>query len=211
MEQNCPLCSSKSEKFINYRNKIYYSCTGCLSIFVDPSTFLKPDDEKGRYLEHNNDVFDQGYREFVSPLFKAVTSKFTPNHQGLDFGSGTGPVVSQMLHEVGYSIKQYDPFFENIPELLKLKYDYIVCGEVIEHFYFPHKEFELLRSMLKPNGELICMTNIYSESVDFLRWKYKDDPTHVFFYHQNAFEFILKEFGFSNLQVENRLVQLTAD
>lgn len=211
MEQNCPLCFSKGEKFINYRSKDYYSCTGCSSIYVDHLTFLNPKDEKERYLQHNNDVNDPNYREFVRPAFNAVTSRFNQDHLGLDFGSGTGPVISQMLKEKGYNIKQYDPFFENIPELLTLKYDYIVCGEVIEHFYFPHKEFKQLHSMLMPKGELICMTYPYSESIDFLSWRYKDDATHVFFYHQNAFEYILKEFGFCNLSVENRLVKFVTE
>jgi 2-polyprenyl-3-methyl-5-hydroxy-6-metoxy-1,4-benzoquinol methylase len=164
-------------------------------------------DEKARYLEHNNDVFDEGYRSFVRPVTNAVTNSFTSQHHGLDFGSGTGPVISEVLKEKGYSIVQYDPFFLNKPELLTRKYDYIVCCEVIEHFSNPLKEFGLLREMLNPAGELICMTHIYSEIINFDKWYYKDDATHVFFYHRKAFEFIKLEFNFSELIIENRLVR----
>jgi SAM-dependent methyltransferase len=210
MEHNCPLCFNQGELFLNYRNRNYYRCSGCLSVFIDSSTFLNPDEEKGRYLEHNNDVFNEGYRKFVDPVVKAVTSKFNTNHRGLDFGSGTGPVVSQILNENGYEIVQFDPYFKNDTDLLERKYDYIVCCEVIEHFNNPHKEFELLRSMLNTGGELICMTNIYNETIDFLNWHYKDDPTHVFFYHRQAFEYIVKKYGFNDLRIENRLVRLMA-
>lgn len=203
----CPLCSGRSQLFTNYRKRDYYRCDKCKSLFVDPKALLNQADERARYLEHNNDVFDKGYRSFVSPIINAVTNGFNPQHQGLDFGSGTGPVISEVLKEKGYSIVQYDPFFLNKPELLKRNYDYIVCSEVIEHFYNPRKEFGLLYEMLNPGGELICMTHIFSEEIIFEKWYYKDDATHVFFYHHMAFEFIKSEFNFSELIVENRLVR----
>lgn len=207
MLHKCPLCSGISKSFANYRERDYYQCSQCNSLFVDPTDLLNHADEKARYLEHNNDVFDERFRNFVSPIINAVTNKFNPQHLGLDFGSGTGPVISEVLKEKGFSIEQYDPFFHNKPELLKGKYDYIVSCEVIEHFYNPLKEFGMLCEMLNRGGELICMTHIYSEEINFKKWNYKDDPTHVFFYHHKAFEFIKSEFNFSELIIENRLVR----
>jgi len=100
-------------------------------------------------MTHNNDVNDSGYHKFVSPIVNAVLNDFLPEHKGLDFGAGTGPVISKLLTDRNYQIKQYDPYFFNLPELLQKKYDYIVCCEVIEHFYDPDKEFQLLKSLLK--------------------------------------------------------------
>jgi len=82
----------------------------------------------------------------------------------------------------------------------------VACCEVIEHFYNPSKEFKLLKELLAPNAKLYCMTDIYNENTDFASWYYKNDATHVFFYHAKTFEWIQKEFGFSGLLIEGRLV-----
>ena len=50
------------------------------------------------------------------------------------------------------------------------------------------------------------MTSIYSEDIDFDSWTYKDDITHVFFYHQKALEWIKKEIGFSHLELKENLI-----
>lgn len=91
--------------------------------------------------------------------------------------------------------------------MLKFKYNYIICCEVIEHFHFPQKEFTLLRSLLKPGGILYCMTEIYSEDIDFINWHYKNDPTHVFFYHKDALKWIQEHFRFSEVKKKNRLIE----
>ena len=80
---------------------------------------------------------------------------FTSKHTGLDFGAGTGPVISKVLKDNEYKIKQFDPFFHNYPELLKEKYDYIVCCEVMEHFYDPAKEFAGIDEQLNKAIEVI--------------------------------------------------------
>ena len=106
-------------------------------------------------------------------------------------------------------MKLYDPFFWNDPALLQNRYDYIACCEVVEHFHDPCKEFGLLRSLLKPNGSLYCMTKSYTEDIDFQRWHYKNDPTHVFFYHAKAFTWIESHFKFSAVSIEDRLIHFT--
>ena len=50
------------------------------------------------------------------------------------------------------------------------------------------------------------MTSIYSEDIDFDSWTYKDDISHVFFYHNKALEWIRKRNGFSQLTIENNLI-----
>ena len=169
---------------------------------------LRPDpvSEKSRYEEHINDVNDLGYQNFVLPITSSVLKDFSPTDKGLDFGAGTGPVISKILADNNYSIVQYDIFFHNYPDLLKTKYNYIVCCEVIEHFYHPKKEFELLLNLLQPNGKLFCMTDLYNENIDFHKWYYKNDQTHVFIYHKNTIEWIQKEIGFSDITIDGRLI-----
>jgi SAM-dependent methyltransferase len=204
MSEACPLCHHPGALLQDE----FHTCQNCAGIFRAAAFLPTPEAEKSRYETHNNDIHDPRYQQFVSPITQAVLAGFTKHHQGLDFGAGTGPVISYLLQKQGYDIQQYDPFFHPAPELLRATYDYIVCCEVIEHFQHPDKEFELLRKLLKPNGSLFCMTVVYEESIDFGSWYYKNDPTHVFFYRSETLRWIKNQFGFSSLQIENRLIQL---
>jgi SAM-dependent methyltransferase len=163
-------------------------------------------EEKTRYEEHLNDVTDIRYQNFVSPIVKAVKSSFPINTLGLDYGSGTGPVISKVLGDDGYQLRQFDPIFCNDLSALQLRYDYIVCCEVIEHFHAPAKEFELLKSLLKPNGALYCMTHLYTKDIEFGNWYYKNDNTHVFIYQCETLFKIKDLFKFSSLTIEGRLI-----
>ncbi len=202
----CPLCSTLSDTFYTIRKKGWYQCPGCRGIFLERPSLPGKDKEISRYKEHNNDVDDPRYRRFTSPVVKAVLRDFLPEHIGLDFGAGTGPVISKMLEEKNYRILQYDPFFHNNPALLEGSYDYIISCEVIEHFHRPAEEFALLKSLLRHKGKLYCMTDLYREETEFRTWYYKDDPTHVFFYMEETLAFIKERFGFSSLEVSDRLI-----
>ncbi|MCK5682868.1 class I SAM-dependent methyltransferase [bacterium] len=206
MENQCPLCNSKSTIFYQYKKNLYHQCNNCLGIFPDKSLVLDSESEKARYKEHNNDVEDKNYQKFVFPITASILRDFTQKHVGLDFGAGTGPVISKVLEDNGFNIRKYDPFFHDYPELLKNKYDYIACCEVMEHFHDPKKEFCLLKQLLKPNGKLYCMTDIYDKSIDFHKWYYRNDATHIFIYHRNTIHCIKKEIGFSNVSIDGRLV-----
>lgn len=201
----CPLCKSKSDLFYQ-KGKTYHLCRTCKGIFLNPDYYLNKNSEKLRYETHNNDVDDPRYQEFVSPITESVLDDFDTNSIGLDFGAGTGPVISKILSDKGYKINQYDPFFINKPEMLEQQYDYIICCEVIEHFHNPKKEFELLNRILNKNGKLYLMTEIYDTSINFEKWYYKNDPTHVFLYQEKTFEIIKEEFNFKNYQIKDRLV-----
>jgi len=204
--KKCKLCFAAIEILTSFRAKCYYRCTHCQSIMMDPAGYLSSEAEKSRYDQHNNDVNDQGYRNFVKPLVETILNKYSPGARGLDYGAGSGPVAAAMLEEKGYRVNLYDPYYWNNKTLLDAKYDYIICCEVIEHFTRPAEEFRLLRSLLCEGGSLVCMTDITSDSLDFEKWYYKNDPTHVFFYHPLALKWIKKEYGFSSLTVEKRLI-----
>lgn len=202
---SCPLCKKETE---NSPLRGFYACFGCNSIFRSPDDYLTWEEEKKRYELHENDSEDPGYQRFVAPIVQAVLKDFKPGHLGLDFGAGTGPVIFKILSEQGYIIKLYDPFFHSHPEYLEQTYDFIVCCEVIEHFYDPYKEFALLRKLLKPGGRLYCMTHLYADEVSFEKWYYKGDPTHVFFYRVDTLEWIKEQFQFHQLWIKDRLIIL---
>jgi hypothetical protein len=205
MNKKCPLCETQSDDFFQDTQK-YYKCINCHSIFVDENDLPDGESEKKRYEMHENDPSDKGYRKFVSPITSSILNDFKKDHVGLDFGAGTGAVICEVLKEQGYNIFAYDPYFYPNKELLNVKYDYIASSEVIEHFYHPKKEFEMLKGMLKDGGKLYLMTDIYDESIDFASWYYKNDPTHVFLYHKDAFEYIREKFEFKSVKVKGRLI-----
>lgn len=204
--EECPLCKSEANIFSKTKDYIYFCCKICRGIFMGKDFLPDIAEEKHRYELHNNDVNDPQYQEFVSPIVNAVLTQHKKDEVGIDFGAGTGPVISKILTDNHFNIKQYDPFFHNHPELLNKKYDYIVCCEVIEHFHKPIKEFALLKSILNEGGNLFCMTNIYTPDIDFVSWYYRNDNTHVFFYTNETLHFICKKFGFKKVIVSKDLI-----
>jgi len=205
----CPLCHAESEKLFCHRNHPYYLCPNCRGLFLGKHHLPDEISEVTRYHEHHNDVYDIRYQNFVSPVVNAVLNDFSTVHKGLDFGAGTGPVITKMLKDHGFQITPYDPFFYPHPELLRLKYDFIVSCEVVEHFHDPAREFELLRSLLKKGSKLYLKTKLYHDGIDFRKWNYKDDQTHVFFYQEETFEYIKNAFRWSKLEINQELIILS--
>ena len=200
---NCPLCHSS---LIQKKNAQFYDCSTCFALVKDAQLYLSTEEEKKHYEKHNNDVNDVGYQNFVSPVTQFVLQHQKTSHKGLDFGSGTGPVISKILTDNQFSITQYDLYFEPIKERLNSKYDYIVCSEVWEHFQQPDKELIQLAKMLKANGRLIVMTLLYSDEIDFEKWHYRLDVTHVFIYRNKTMEFIASKFNLELELMTDRLI-----
>ncbi len=203
---SCPLCTSKSALFYQQNDRYFFQCSTCYGIFLDQKLRLDSSKEIIRYQLHKNDVEDINYQKFVSPITAAIQRDFTKEDTGLDFGAGTGPVISKVLQDNKFQIAQYDPFFHKHLNLLKSTYNYIACCEVMEHFYHPKKEFNLLKNLLKPNGNLYCMTVLFDDTLNFHDWYYKNDPTHVFIYHHKTIQWIKENIGFSKATINERLI-----
>tara|TARA_R110002050_G_scaffold4019_11_gene20505 strand:- start:67 stop:684 length:618 start_codon:yes stop_codon:yes gene_type:complete len=200
----CPLCNSLAKLF--YKNT-HYKCECCAGVFKAKEFHLIGEAEKNIYEKHKNDSSDKRYQNFLSPITNSVLNDNPTNSIGLDFGCGKDSAIIKVLKDNGYEINGYDLFYLDDKTLLKQKYDYITSSEVIEHFQEPNKEFALLKSLLKDNGSLYLMTDIYDESIDFDKWYYKNDPTHIFMYQRKTFEWIKDSFGFSRVEIEGRLIR----
>lgn len=205
-ENTCPLCLETGELFYQQKKQTFLLCPQCKGIFVPTPLRPAPSEEKERYLKHHNDISDPGYQAFVSPMVEAICRDFSPEHKGLDFGAGTGPVISAMLAEKNYQTQLYDPFFHPNDAFLQQEWDYIICCEVMEHFYHPRESFALLFRLLKKGSKLFCMTGIYHAGKNFNHWHYKNDITHVFIYQQDTLQWIQQHWGFSKLTVEENLI-----
>lgn len=175
---------------------------------MHPDDLATPEEEIKRYETHNNDISDPGYRKFVSPLVKEIALRHHADDKGLDFGAGTGPVITHMLKQQQYNIRAWDPFFIPDDELLEETYDYIVACEVIEHFHDPAAEFRRFKDMLNPYGTLLIKTDPWTGETSFDEWYYKNDETHTFFYHPETFEWIKDRFQFKDLIIDKRVILL---
>ena len=205
----CTLCDTKTTLFSEYQKRAFYICNNCETVLLHPDYYLNSHQEKERYDLHSDDVTAIGYQNFVKPITQNVIKNFNKNDKGLDFGCGKTEIVKYVLAQSDYNIKGFDPFYFNDVTLLDLKYNYITSCEVVEHLYNPHKVFKQLFDMLLPGGKLFLKTSLYSLDLNFEKWWYKNDPTHVTLYTKKSFEYIEKALGFSKLEISKQLIILS--
>ena len=188
---SCPVCQgSKTELFDRIDHKNYFRCSTCMAIFLDSRSHLSFQDEKERYAQHNNDIYDLEYRMFLSRLYEPMVQKLPVGAMGLDYGCGPGPALVQMFKEAGFVMDLYDPYFFPEKSCLNKRFKFITCTEAAEHFYNPYEEFDKIDGILEQGGWLGIMTNFFDESINFKDWYYRKDPTHVVFYTEQTFKVI---------------------
>jgi SAM-dependent methyltransferase len=214
---NCPLCENEADYFLNYKDKSghrnYYKCKHCYSVHLATNEILNAQEEILRYKMHNNDVEDERYQKFVSPITDSILQEQLNTADGLDYGCGPGPVITHLLRKNGFkNIHLFDPYFYPQHKLLNKSYHFIICCEVIEHFSNPKKEFQLIKNLLKHEGKLYGKTELIPDEIkagDFQNWWYKNDPTHCFFYSRKTLSYLTSTFGFSKLEMEDKFFILS--
>ena len=108
----CPVCKGPDiELFDQIDQKDYFRCNNCCVIYLDSESYLPFEDEKERYAQHNNDIYDSEYRTFLSRLYNPIVQKLPAGAMGLDYGCGPGPALVHMFREAGFVMDLYDPFF----------------------------------------------------------------------------------------------------
>lgn len=182
MEQSCKICNTQNTSIIKTKdNKVYHLCKDCRFIRLDPEWHPLPELEKKRYDLHQNDINDQGYRDFLHTAIDKALPFLNKNMKGLDFGCGPAPVLAHLMGNQGYHCDYYDPFY--YPELPGKNYDFIFATECLEHFHNPLTTIREILSKIRHKGLWIIKTNFWKESQDFQNWHYRRDDTHVGFFH----------------------------
>lgn len=206
MKPLCPLCKSPSGKFFKNEINHFHLCPECGAIFRDRRQLMNESEEKNRYLHHISSMEDTGYYNFVRPIIKKVKQELDKGSVGLDYGCGHTPVLSEHLKKNGYEMSVFDPIFHKDPKIFNRLYDFIVCCEVMEHFYHPMEEFQKLSNLLPSSGKLICKTHLFEPELNFDSWYYKNDPSHVMIYQQSTLHWIRKNCRFRHVKIDQRLI-----
>lgn len=173
----------------------YYCCRNCSLIFVPPGQRISRKEEFSRYELHENDPSDPRYRKFLNRMYTPMMERIGENCKGLDFGSGPGPALSVMFEERGHQMNIYDSFYQKNRSVFEQTYDFITATEVIEHLFDPLFELERLWSCLKTGGYFGIMTKRPPGKMEFQKWHYKNDDTHIAFYSKETFRWIGKRWN----------------
>ncbi len=195
-DETCRLCAAKGTVFGSLQSdpRVFFRCETCGSVFLGRANLLSPEDEEKRYLQHRNQRTPE-YEKFLNRLLAPLVQVVPPGSQGLDFGCGPVPVLSEMLTEQGFQMQNFDPFFFSNSRALEAEYDFVTCSETVEHFHEPLTGWTQLHARLRPGGRLGVMTQMRTQWEGFFDWHYPRDPTHVQFYSPRTMRWIGHKFG----------------
>lgn len=191
---SCPLCEELSILPLPpLDDKTYYHCRSCDLILLSPSCYLSRDQERERYLLHNNTRENTGYVKMFQDFLKNTIFPFVQERgRALDFGCGPGPVLGALLEEAGFLVELYDPFF--FPQQLTgPPYLLVTATEVLEHIGDSKGVFLQFKDLLQTGGYLALRTCLHPGPERFSDWWYRKDPTHVVFYSWRTFCYLQEE------------------
>jgi SAM-dependent methyltransferase len=192
--QTCPLCRSTDTKYKSTLfSRNFHECKNCFLIFVDPAQHLKKEEERARYELHENSIENKGYCTFLNRLAEPFSSVLEKGSVGLDYGCGPGPTLSKLLSQKGHTMFDYDPLFFPDKQHLERQYDFITSTEVFEHFHDPAREIPYILSLIRPGGWLAVMTEMIPPDIEFEKWHYICEPSHVCFYHDRTMHWIAEK------------------
>lgn len=191
----CPLCGASAHPFAQAHGRRYAGCAACGLAFLDPAQRPTPEEELAEYRLHRNDPADPFYRRHLAKVTVPLGARLPPGAEGLDHGCGPGPALIAMMEEAGFSMRGYDPFFRPDRDALARRYAFVTCTETAEHFHRPDLEWARLAGLLEPGGVLAVMTRLLTEAVDFPRWSYIRERSHVVFYRPRTMEWLAARFG----------------
>ncbi len=195
----CIICQSDTRTLTDpVLNKpepvIYHVCETCGLITKAPFSHPTHQDEKTLYTHHNNSLENVGYVNMFNRFIAVAVDPFITTGSGLDFGSGPGPVLYELLKQKGFVMDHYDPYFHNDESIFKKTYDLITSTEVFEHLSDPLTTFKQLANMVNKDGFLAIMTSFHPNDDDaFLSWWYRRDPTHIAFYNETTFTYLMNQ------------------
>jgi hypothetical protein len=198
-------------------SRLHCACPACDLRFIPSLFHLSPEEEYKRYLLHQNDAANTGYVKFLTVAVDCLKTHIGHLQPALpkvlDYGSGPGPVLVQLLNREGFMAIGYDPNFGDrsasdcvvTDSLTGLGlFDAVVSTEVVEHFRAPREEWAKMVSLIRPGGFLIVVTSLVVPGIDLSFWYYANDPTHITFYSESTLGHIGKQCGLSIVETNRQ-------
>lgn len=169
----------------------YAICDHCELITKTPASHPSNKAEKAQYETHENGMDNTGYINYLSRFAETAVDPFIKQGRGLDFGSGPGPVLYELLKQKGFIMEHYDPFYHPDKSYQNKHFDLITTTEVFEHLKHPKETFEHLIKRLRPKGILAIQTEFHPNNDQvLLDWWYRRDYTHITFYTVQTFNYL---------------------
>ena len=185
---SCPLCQTSVNAFFSKdKKREYFHCYQCWLVFVPQPYHLSDAAEKAEYDLHENSLEDPHYRRFLSRLYEPMMDRVRPGQAGLDFGCGPAPALADMFTQAGLSMAVYDKYYRPENAVFDTHFDFVTASEVVEHLANPMCEIDKIWRCIRPGGYLGIMTKRWISAEKFSGWHYKNDPTHIVFFHLNTF------------------------
>lgn len=200
---HCPLCHHSPLELVVKETKgalvdrEFWRCGECHLISVPPAFQIDDAEEKALYDLHENDSDDPSYRGFLNRIAQPLLKLLPKSALGLDFGSGPGPTLSNMLETAGHRCALYDKYYAADESVWDRQYDFITATEVFEHLREPAAVLESLLTHLQPHGYLALMTQRWISEDRFKNWQYRNDPTHIIFMHEQTCHWLAATYGMS--------------
>ena len=209
MISNCRLCHSSSvHPYLSAERPFrasYLICSNCGLVYLDECFLLEKFEEQSQYKLHQNDKRDPGYVNFLYKCLTPTLKQLGPGMKGLDFGCGPYPMLVELMHEEGFEMDGFDPYFFPSTHELEDKYDFVISTEVVEHFNDPHLSWNDMVAKVAKGGFLSVMTSLRYENIDFKSWHYRHDKTHVSFYSEKTMNWIADFFKLEVVAIEKNV------
>jgi hypothetical protein len=201
----CLVCATEPAKpYSEGAAQDYLKCPHCGLVWVNPQHFPSLEREKRRYLQHKNSLEEPAYLDYLARAAAPVADLQPPGARGLDYGCGPVEGMKHVL-EPRLRVDSYDPIFFPREELLKFRYDFVLCIEAAEHFHDPLTEFARIDSTLVQGGILVVSSLLLPAPSEFSRWHYRRDFTHVVFYAEETVHWLAAHFGWEVLSLRSPL------
>jgi 2-polyprenyl-3-methyl-5-hydroxy-6-metoxy-1,4-benzoquinol methylase len=138
-----------------------------------------------------------------------ILPKADPNFKMLDYGCGTGFLVSYLAHRFRWNTFGYEPYMTPSYAQHKIFADWASCGrgynlviasEVFEHFINPREELLRIREILAPDDAFIYVTTgLYVPGQTTESWPYLAPQSghHVSFYAHQTMQKVKQLIGAS--------------
>ncbi len=202
----CQACGTNTTAITDPQFKLIYDyCPHCLFTQKQTQFHLDAAAEKDQYDRHQNSFENTGYVTMLQDFLNQSVLPYKNQGNALDFGSGPGPVLFELLKRNGFTANHFDPFYHADMTVWEHQYTVITSTEVFEHLADPNQVFKQLFEHLEPDGILAIMTLFRPEdNAIFNTWWYRRDPTHISFYTEKALAYFARHHGFKVINTNHK-------